>query len=94
MDNMISVERNVPPAKLEVLWVEHWPTWSKEESEFEWTYEEKEMCYILSGEATVTPHGEGEAVTFKRGDLIIFPKGMSCTWKITKAINKHYKLGD
>ena len=29
-------------------------------------------------------------VEVKKGDFVTFPKGMSCTWKITKDIRKHY----
>ncbi|MGB1109277.1 MAG: cupin domain-containing protein [Gammaproteobacteria bacterium] len=92
-DNIITVEHNPSPAKMDVLYVEEWPIWTKEESTFPWTYEKKEMCYILSGEATVTPEG-GDPVTIKRKDLVTFPKGMNCTWEITKPIRKHYYLSD
>ena len=27
---------------------------------------------------------------FKRGDLITFPAGMSCTWEIHEDVEKHY----
>jgi uncharacterized cupin superfamily protein len=40
----------------------------------------------------VTPEG-GEAVEMGKGDLVTFPKGMSCTWKIRKNVRKHYKFG-
>lgn len=93
MSDEITVEHKPSPAKLDVLYVEDWPIWTKEVSEFPWTYAEKEMCYILEGEVTVTPDG-GEPTTLVPGDLVIFPKGMSCTWRITKPIRKHYKLGD
>ena len=38
---------------------------------------------------TVTPDG-GEPQHFKRGDLITFPAGMSCTWSIEEDVEKHY----
>jgi uncharacterized cupin superfamily protein len=50
-----------------------------------------EVCYILDGEVTVTPEG-GEPVTIRPGDLVTFPNGLSCTWKITKDIRKHYNF--
>jgi uncharacterized cupin superfamily protein len=37
----------------------------------------------------VTPDG-GEPRSFSRGDLITFPAGLSCTWDITEAVEKHY----
>jgi hypothetical protein len=39
----------------------------------------------------VTPQG-GEAVTVGQGDLVTFPDGMSCTWKVTKPVRKHYRF--
>jgi hypothetical protein len=86
----ITIEHNVSPAKLDTLAVDRWPIWEKEESTFDWSYDQEEMCYILEGEATITPHGGGEAVTIQRGDLVSFPAGLSCTWQITEAIEKHY----
>ena len=44
--NQISVEHRVTPAKLDVLGVDEWPIWSKEVSEFDWTYEQMETCYM------------------------------------------------
>lgn len=78
--------------KLDELGVESWPIWEKEASSFPWSYSDKETCYILEGKATVEPDG-GEAVEFGAGDLVVFPEGMSCTWKITSPIRKHYKMG-
>jgi uncharacterized cupin superfamily protein len=28
-----------------------------------------------------------------QGDLVTFPQGMSCTWKIRKDVRKHYRFG-
>ncbi len=92
MDEKISIEHNPAPAKLEVMGVYDWPTWSKEASTFPWSYDNSETCYILSGEVVVTPEG-GEPVHIKRGDLVTFPAGMSCTWEIRADVKKHYKFG-
>jgi uncharacterized protein len=69
-----------------------WLIWEKEISEFPWSYDEKEACLILDGEATVI-NENGEKFTFKAGDFVMFPQGMKCTWKITKDIKKHYNFG-
>lgn len=88
----ITVEHNPAPAKLEVMGVFDWPVWEKEVSTFPWTYDANETCYLLEGDVTVTPDG-GEPVHFQRGDLVKFPKGMSCTWEIHEAVRKHYEFG-
>ena len=70
----------------------NWSIWTKEVSEFPWTYDEAETCYFLAGKVTVTPK-VGEPITMGKGDLVTFPAGMSCTWKIDEAVEKHYKFG-
>ncbi|HOW88016.1 MAG TPA: cupin domain-containing protein [Candidatus Omnitrophota bacterium] len=77
--------------KLNTLKVLSWPVWTKEASVFDWSYEEKEVCYFLEGQVTVkTPDGE---VSFGKGDLVTFPQGLQCVWDIKKAVKKHYKFG-
>lgn len=90
--NQITIEHNPSPAKLEVMHIDTWPIWEKEISEFPWTYDDSETCYILEGEVTVTPEG-GEPLLIKQGDLVNFPKGLSCTWNITRPVRKHYRFG-
>jgi len=85
----IHIEHNVSPVKLDTLAVDSWPVWSKEQSRFDWHYEQEEICYILEGEAIVTPEN-GTAVTITRGDLVHFPAGLTCVWEVTEPIEKHY----
>jgi len=74
--------------KLADLGVKDWPIWTKEPSGFDWYYEEVEICYILEGEATIeTKNGN---VQIGPGDLVTFPNGLDCVWKINKTIRKHY----
>jgi len=87
--NLIRVESQPSQSKIEDLGILNWPVWTKEVSEFPWTYEAKETCYFLSGEVIVTPDG-GEPVSMGKGDLVTFAAGMSCTWKIVKDVKKHY----
>ncbi len=88
----ILCEHHASPAKLEILGVYDWPIWEKEVSEFPWSYDREETCYIVRGRFIVTPEG-GEPQTFGRGDLITFPVGLKCTWKILKQVEKHYAFG-
>lgn len=90
--DQIAVEKSPSESHLNALGVFSWPIWEKEESEFPWHYDEKETCYLLEGEVTVTPDGD-EPVYFGADDLVIFPAGMSCTWKISEAVRKHYRFG-
>ncbi len=87
----IKIKRNPPQEELEELRVSNWPMWGEKESEFPWHYYQQETCYIVQGEVQVVPEG-GQPVTIKAGDLVTFPKGMSCTWKIIRVVSKHYLL--
>lgn len=86
----ITVEKP-SPEKLASLGVTRWPIWTKEVSEFPWSYSSQEIAYILEGEVTVIEQG-GEAVSFGAGDLVTFPSGLSCTWQVKKALRKHYQF--
>jgi uncharacterized protein len=88
----IKIEHQVNDDRLKELSVTSWPIWSKEQSEFPWHYDSDEICYLLEGEVEVIPE-DGKPVKFGKGDLVSFPKGMSCQWKIHKDVKKYYKLG-
>jgi uncharacterized protein len=79
-------------AKLAVMGVSNWPTWSKEVSTFPWSYNSQEIAYILEGEVTVTPKNGGTPVSLGVGDLVTFPAGLSCIWDVKKALRKHYQF--
>ena len=67
------------------------PIWECKPSEFDWAYTEKETCLILEGDVTVT---DGKnSVSFGPGDCVIFPVDLECTWKVKKAVKKHYNFG-
>lgn len=88
----IRIEHNPDEERLAELGVRDWPVWTKEASEFPWHYDERERCYFLEGDVVVTPEG-GKAVEMGCGDFVTFPQGMSCTWKIRKAVRKRYAFG-
>ena len=72
--------------------VKSWPIWESEPRKFEWRYEEKEVCLILNGHATLKTK-ENNIYHVKSGDLVTFPKNLTCIWTIHKTIKKHYRLG-
>ena len=77
---------------LNKLGVKSWPIWTKEPSVFDWHYDDRETCYLLEGEVTVkTKDG---SVSFGKGDLVIFPKGLDCAWQVKRAVKKHYRFGN
>lgn len=81
------------PSEEETKMAAEWPTWTKEVSEFPWSYGEKETCLILKGKAEVTT-SDGETASFSVGDFVVFPVGLECTWKIIEPIEKKYKFGE
>lgn len=85
---MITVKK---PTATEITKCKTWPIWQKERSKFNWHYSEKETCLILEGKATVST--KTEKVTFTKGDIVIFPEGIDCTWEIIEPIKKHYSFG-
>ena len=87
----INIKRQADKKQLEQDGVMDWPIWEIEVSNFPWTYESDEHCYILEGRVTVTPDN-ANSVEIKAGDYVIFPKGMSCTWEIHEPIRKHYQF--
>ncbi|KAK1363648.1 Ethanolamine utilization eutQ [Heracleum sosnowskyi] len=86
----IKITTNPPESKLSQLGVRSWPKWGCPPSKFPWTYSQKETCYLLKGKVKVYPDGSDEAVEFGAGDMVVFPKGMSCTWDVSETVDKHY----
>lgn len=84
--------RIAKPSDVELADMKSCPTWSKEESVFDWYYDQPETCYLLEGDVTVTT-ADGDSVTFGAGDLVTFPAGLRCTWKVNKAVRKHFRFG-
>ena len=77
------------PDKLKQLNIDSWSPWDCDPSEFDWQYPETEIAYVQKGRVVVTEEG-GEEVEVKAGDLVTFPKGMKCKWKVIERIEKVY----
>ena len=87
----IQIEHNPTEERLTSLGVRTWPVWTCGVSEFPWSYDSREICYLLEGDVTVTPD-RGEPVSFGAGDLVIFPAGLSCRWQVRRPVRKHYSF--
>ena len=77
--------------ELKKLGVNDWFPWESKPCEFDWVYVDNETCYILKGAAKIKA-GDKE-VEIKQGDLVGFPKGLKCRWKVSEKIEKVYRLG-
>ncbi len=86
----IKIERPAED-KLKQMGVYSWPIWEKEASRFDWHYDETEICYLLEGKVVVKTN-DGQEAKFGAGDLVTFPKGLSCVWDIKEPVKKHYNF--
>ena len=67
-----------------------WPVWSKEVSEFDYSYDQIEQCLILEGVVDIV--ADCRKWSFKAGDFVVFPKGFRCRWIIKQPVKKHYNF--
>ena len=67
-----------------------WGTWECGVSIFPWSYDATETCYILEGNVVVET--VDQKVEFKKGDLVVFPKGLTCKWNVLNPVRKYYKF--
>ena len=76
------------PTDAEITEMSIKPVWECDVSEFDWHYDSEETCLLIEGEVTVSY--DGGSVSFGAGDYVVFPKGLSCVWKVSKPVKKHY----
>jgi len=86
----IKVEKGTEE-KLNALGVKDWGEWGCEVSRFDWKYDLTETCFLTEGQVTVTTES-GEKVSFGAGDIVVFPKGLSCTWDVSRPVKKRFKF--
>lgn len=57
-------------------------------------YDATETCYFLKGKVKAYPKGStnNDGVEFGAGDVVIFPKGLSCVWDVSISVDKYYKF--
>jgi len=84
---VVKVERDISENRRKELGVDDWATWSRDKSEFDWSYSDTETCLIIEGTVTVEME-EGDRITASAGDLVQFPEGLDCTWRIEEDLRK------
>ncbi|MFH1776429.1 MAG: cupin domain-containing protein [Candidatus Omnitrophota bacterium] len=76
--------------QLKSLNVDNWSSWECKPSTFDWEYASDERAYVLEGKVKVkTQAGE---VEINKGDMVLFPKGLKCTWNVIDKIRKVYRF--
>ena len=98
MNNIFKKEMNMDveikkltQGEIEQRGITQWPIWEKEPSEFDWSYDQKETCYLLEGSVDIQLP-DGNNVHIEKGDYVEFPKGLSCRWHIDNKVRKHYNF--
>jgi uncharacterized cupin superfamily protein len=77
-------------AELEKRNIKKWDIWEKEPSDFNWSYTKEEHCYIIEGEAQIQT--EDNQVKIKKGDYVVLPVGLTCTWRVKEKLKKFYNF--
>ncbi|RCV34476.1 hypothetical protein SEVIR_7G171100v4 [Setaria viridis] len=88
----ITVEKNPPEARLLQLGVKSWPKWGCPPGRFPLKFDAALTCYLVKGRVRAAVKGSRERVEFGAGDLVVFPKGLSCTWDVVVGVDKHYNF--
>ncbi|RZC55412.1 hypothetical protein C5167_014265 [Papaver somniferum] len=79
-------------SQLTELNIKSWPKWGCPPGKFPLKFDAEEICYLLKGKVKAYTKGSSECVEFGAGDLVTIPKGLSCTWDVSVAVDKHYKF--
>jgi len=77
--------------ELQRMDVAEWPIWEKEKSIFPWVYGTEESAYFLEGKIVVTTR-HGKVYNIGKGDFVVFPVGLECTWEIVEPVSKRYSF--
>lgn len=90
----VRIERRPSQSRLSDLDIRSWPKWGCPPGKFPLIFDAEETCYLVKGKVRAYIKGTSDQyVEFGAGDLVVIPKGMSCTWEVSVAVDKHYKFG-
>nr|XP_010905412.1 uncharacterized protein LOC105032623 [Elaeis guineensis] len=88
----ILVEKNPPQSRFLKLGINSWPKWGCPPGKFHLKFDAEEICYLLKGKVKAYIKGSSECVDFTAGDLVVIPRGVTCTWHVLVPVDKHYKF--
>ncbi|KAL5068018.1 hypothetical protein RYX36_018905 [Vicia faba] len=88
----ITIQSNPSESTLAELNIKCWPKWGCSAGKYQLKFDAEETCYLLKGKVKAYTKGSSEYVEFGAGDLVTIPKGLSCTWDVSVAVDKHYKF--
>ncbi|KAD5317368.1 hypothetical protein R6Q59_032704 [Mikania micrantha] len=92
-DLNIIVHKNPSESHLSELGIKSWPKWGCSPGKYQLKFDAQETCYLLRGKVKVYRKNSSEMMAeFGAGDLVILPEGLSCTWDVSVAVDKHYKF--
>jgi len=86
------IVRGAPAARNKKLlntrdWMGAVLVWDCTVGDFHWHYDKDEIIYLLAGEAFVST-GTGPEHRLTAGDLVFFPAGFVCNWRVTQPLRK------
>ncbi|KAG4928964.1 hypothetical protein JHK85_055450 [Glycine max] len=91
----MSVESKPTELRLLELGVISWTKWGRAPGQYESHTEAQETYFLLRGRVKFIPKDSTyDPIEFGAGDLVTIPKGLTCTWDISVAVDAHYNLID
>ncbi|KAK7258610.1 hypothetical protein RIF29_24191 [Crotalaria pallida] len=91
-DLTITIENNPSKSRLSELGINSWPKWGCPPGKYMLKFNAQQTCYLLKGKVKIYPKESSSfaCVEFGAGDLVTIPKGLSCTWDASVALDMHY----
>jgi uncharacterized cupin superfamily protein len=91
----VTVRSDMTQEEMQAKRIPFWPVWEKDSGMSPVYYEFEENCYIVEGEAIITPsaYSDADAIHVKAGDFITLPQGLTVRWEIVKPLKKHFQWG-
>ena len=98
-DYFIAPEKLIEGNPMQSVWMQYSDptnrflvgTWSSEVGKWKIAYTEEEYCELLDGESVITDES-GSAVTVRKGDTFVVPRGFTGTWEVVTPTRKKFVI--